>query len=128
MTSGYTIMILSMNKKPGEETSTRLRRIRPPEKVMIVIFCDKYSILLTEYPPRGTIIRGPYYASIIQRLCCAIVEKHRGKVSHGVLLLLHDNTLFHKCNIVQDAIGKDGFVELIHPVYIAPSDYYLFSN
>ena len=37
----------------------------------------------------------------------------------------------HKCNIVQAAIQKVGFVELNHPAYspnIAPSDYYLFSN
>ena len=37
----------------------------------------------------------------------------------------------HKCNIVQAAIRKAGFVELNHSVYsldIAPSHYYLVSN
>ena len=75
-------------------------------------------------------ISGPYYASIIERLRCPILEKRRGKVSHGVLLL-HANAPVDKCNIVQAAIRKAGFVELNHLAYspdIAPSDYYLFSN
>ena len=82
----------------------------------MVIFWDKYSILLTEYLPHETTISGPYYAALINRLRCAILEKHHDKVSHGVLLL-HDNAPFHKCNIVQTTIQKAGFVELIRPVY-----------
>ena len=96
----------------------------------MVIFWDNYGILLTEYLSRGTRIGGSYYAPIIERLHCVIVEKHHGKVSDEVLLL-HDNTPVHKCNIVQAAIRKAGFVELNHPVYspgIGSSDYYLFSK
>ena len=96
----------------------------------MVIFWDKWGILLTEYLPDGTTISGPYYASIIKRLHCTIVEKRRGKVSDGVLLL-HDNASVHKCNIVQVANRKAGFVELNNSVYspdIAPSDYYLLSS
>ena len=70
---------------------------------MMIIFWDKYGVLLTEYLPRGITINGPYYASIIERLCSVIVKKGRGKVSHEVLLL-HDNALIHKCKIVQAAI------------------------
>ena len=58
---------------------------------MMMIFWDKDGVLLTEYLPRGTTISGPCYASIIERLRSAIVEKGRGKVSRG-MLLLHDNT------------------------------------
>ena len=45
------------------------------------------------------------------------------------MLLLHDNVLVHKSNIVQAAIRQTGLVELNHPAYspdIAPSDYYMF--
>ena len=86
-------------KKPGEETATPLRQERPAKKIMMVIFWDKYDILLTEYLPCGTTISSSYYASIIERLRCAILEKSRGTVSDGVLLL-HDNAPVHKCNIV----------------------------
>ena len=93
---------------------------------MMIIFWAKDGVLLTEYLPRGTTIHSPCYASIIERLRSVIVEKERGKVSHGVLLL-HDNAPIDKCNIVQAAIRQAGFIELNHPD-IAPSDYHLFPN
>ena len=58
------------------------------------------------------------------------MEKERGKVSRGVLLL-HDDALIHKRKIVQTAIRQAGFIELNRCAYspdIAPSDYHLFSN
>ena len=82
----------------------------------MIIFWNKYGILLSEYLLRRTTISSSYYASIIERLCFAILEKRRGEVSDEVLLL-HDNVPVHKCNIVQAAIGKAGFVELNHPAY-----------
>ena len=116
-------------KKPDEETLTRLLRTRPAEKITMVIFWDKYGIMLNEYLPRRTTISGSYYVSITQQLCYAILEKCCGKVTDEVLLL-HDNASIHKCNIVQAAIRKADF-KLNHPAYssdIAPSVYYLFSN
>ena len=98
--------------------------------MMMIIFWDKDGVLFTEYLPRGATTNDPGYASIIERLCSVIVEKGRGKVSHGVLLL-HDNAPIHKCNIVQATIRQVDFIELNHPVYspdIAPSDFHLFSN
>ena len=97
---------------------------------MMMIFWDKNGVLLTEYLPRETTINRPSDASIIERLRSVIVEKRRGKISHGVLLL-HDNAPIHHCKIVQAAIRQIGFIELNHQAYspdIAPSDYHLFSN
>ena len=65
---------------------------------MMIIFWDEDGVL-----PGGITINDPYYASIIERLRSVIVEKGRGKVSRGVVLL-HDNVLIDKCNIVQAAI------------------------
>ena len=97
---------------------------------MMTIFWDKDGILLTDYLAHGSTINGQYYGSLIERLRRTILEKRRGKISHGVLLL-HDNAPVHKSNIVQAAIRQVGFVELNHPAYspdIAPTDYYLFSK
>ena len=91
-------------KKPGEEKPTRPRRTRSPEKILMILFWDKYGILLTEYLPHGTAISGSCCISIIERLRCDMLEKHRGKVSDGVLLL-HDNAPLHRCSFVQAAIG-----------------------
>ena len=112
MRARYTITISLVNKKSRlEKTPTRLRRTRPDKNIMMVIFWDKYGILLTKYLLHGTTISSSYYVLIIERLCCVILEKRGGKVSDGVLLL-HDNTPVHKCNIVQAAIRKASFVQL----------------
>ena len=107
-----------------------LHRTGPAEKIIMGIFWYKYNILLIEYLPGRATISDSYSALIMERLCCAVLEKRGGKVSDGVLLL-HANAVIHKCNIVQAAIGKTCFVELNDLAYspdIAPSDYYLFSN
>ena len=117
-------------KRLGEQTSTRLRQERSAGKIMMIILLDKDSVLLTEHMPRGTTINAPCYASIIERLRSVIVEKGRGKVSHGVLLL-HYNTPTDKCKIVRVAIRQAGFIELNHPVYspdIALTNYHPFSH
>ena len=69
----------------------------------MVIFWDKYGILLSEYLPSGTTISSSYYASIIEQLHCAVREKYGGKISDGVVLL-HDNAPVHTYNIVQSAL------------------------
>jgi histone-lysine N-methyltransferase SETMAR len=117
-------------KRSDEPTPTRSRRQRSTRKLMMIIFWDKDGVLLIDYLPHGTTINGLYYASIIDRLRSDILEKRRGKMRLGVLLL-HDNAPVHKSNIVQASIRQVGFVELNHPTYspdIAPSDYHLFSN
>ena len=117
-------------KKTGEKTTTRPRIQRSTGKIMMTIFWDNEGILLTDYLSRGDTISGQYYASLIDRLRSAVLEKRRGKLTHGVLLL-HDNAPVHKSNIAQAAIRRVGFAELNHPAYsldIAPTDYYLFSN
>ena len=117
-------------KRLGEQTPTRLRQGRSAGKIMMINFLDKDGVLLTEYLPRGTTINGPCYASVIERLRSAIVEKRRGEVSRGVLLL-HDNNPIHKCKFVQAAMRKAGFIELNHLARspdITPTDYHLVSN
>ena len=83
---------------------------------MMVIFWEKSGILLSEYLPGGTTISSLYYAAIIERLSCAILEKRDGKVNDEVLLL-HGNALVDQCNIVHTAIRKGDFIELNVPVY-----------
>ena len=89
-----------------------------------MVFCSP-SICHVE--PRLMVLSD---ASIIERLCSVIVEKGRGKVSRGVLLL-HENAPIHKCNIVQGAIRQVGFIELNHLAYsldIVPPNYHPLPN
>ena len=88
-------------KRLGEQTSTRQRQERSAGKMRMIIFWNKDGVLLTEYLPRGTTISGPCCASIIERLRSVIVEKRRGKVSRGVMLL-HDNASIHMFTLLFD--------------------------
>ena len=97
-------------KRLGEQTPIRLHQERSAGKIMMIIFWDKDDVLLTEYLPHGTTINDPCYATIIERMRSVIVEKGRGRVSHGVVLL-HDNAPIHKCNIVHAAIRQAGFIK-----------------
>ena len=117
-------------KKPGEKTPSRPRIQRSTGKIMMTIFWDNEGILLMDYLSHGDTISGRYYASLIDRLRSAVLEKRRGKFSRGVLLL-HDNAAVHKSNVAQATIRRVGFAKLNHPSYsldIAPSDHYIFSN
>lgn len=112
-----TRMAANIWKKPDEQRPTRPRRQRSAGKLTLIIFWGKCGILFIDYLPRGTTVNGSYYASTFERLRSAILEKRRGKVSRG-LLLLHDNPSVHKCNIVQAAIQQTGFVKLNHrPIF-----------
>ena len=123
MNPGFITTILSASWKPrsgrgyvNKHQLDSAKERSAGKMMMMTIFWDKDGVLLTEYLPRGTTINDPCYASIVERLRSVIVEKRRGKVSHGVLLL-HDNAPIDKCKIVQAAIRQAGFIESNHPVY-----------
>ena len=117
-----------MWRRPEEQRPTQPRQHQSIGKIVLVMFWDQDGVLLTDYLVGGQTINGTYYASLIERLRDVILEKRRGKINNGVLLL-HDNAPVHKCNIVQAAIRQTGLVELNHPAYspnIASSDYHMF--
>ena len=72
---------------------------------MMIIFWDKGGVLLTEYLPCGTTINGPSDASHIEQLRSFIVEKGRGKISRGVVLL-HDNAPIHMFTLLFDRLAS----------------------
>ena len=55
-----------------------------------------------------------YRQFLVTHGCSATLEKHRGKVSHGLLLLQVDAPV-HKSNMAQAGIEKATFTELNHP-------------
>lgn len=99
-------------------------------KIMGTFFWDSEGLLLADYMPHKTTITADVYAEQIRKLRAAIVEKRRGKISKGVLLL-HDNAPVHTARKSKAAIRECGFEEIPHPPYspdLAPSDYYLFRH
>ena len=102
-------------RKPGAKAPTRPRVTRSASKIIMTIWhCE--GVLLGDFLPCGTTINGPYYASLLHRLCSSIREKCRGKFRLGVLLLLRQCT----CLQVQHhtvAIQYSDFTELNRLAY-----------
>jgi hypothetical protein len=96
---------------------------------MMTVFWNKDGVLLTDYLTQGNTTNDLYYASLIERLRSATLEKCRGKDTRGVLLL-NVNVPIHKPNVVQSAIRQAGFAQLNHPVYspdVTPTEYHSHS-
>ena len=71
-----------------------------------------------------------YYANLLDQLRTAIHEKRQGKLSEGVLLQ-QDNAKVHTCKVAMDAVERNRYELIPHPVYspdLAPSDFFLFPN
>ena len=80
--------------------------------------------------PKRSTISGVYYANLLDLLRTAIREKRRCKLSKGVLLQ-QENARGHTCKVAMDAVGRNGYELIPHPVYspdLAPSDFFSFLN
>lgn len=117
-------------RRRGEPAPVKFKTQPSAGKIMATIFWDAEGILLIDYMPHKTTITGIYYAQLLQKLRAEIIEKRRGLMRRGVLLL-QDNAPVHKSHVAQAAIRECGFAQLKHPPYspdLAPSDYFLFQN
>ena len=75
-------------------------------------------------------MNSQYCADLIIKLRQAIIEKHRDKLSRGILLL-QDNAPVHTAQVARRAVRDMGFEEINHPPYspdLATSDFYLFKD
>ena len=97
-------------------------------KVLTSIFWDQDGILPIDYLPKGQTINTEYYSTLLVQLQDILKDKHRGKVTKGVLFL-HDNAPTHRALAIQQKVAYLGFHCLDHPPYtpdLAPSGYNLF--
>lgn len=72
-------------------------------KIIVAVFWDCQEILLIDYIPKGQTTTGYYYADLITKVREAIKEKHRAKLSLGVLFL-HGNALTHQSEVALKAL------------------------
>ena len=98
-------------------------------KVMATVSWDAKGIIM-DFLPKRSIITGVYYANLLDQLRTAIREKHRGKLSKGILMQ-QDNARGHTCKVAMYAVEWNGYELITHPAYspdLAPSDFFLFQN
>ena len=99
-------------------------------KVMASVFWDAQGIIMLDFLAKKSTITVGYYANLLDQLKTVIREKHRGKLSKGILLQ-QDNARVHTCKIAMDAVEQNGYELIPHLPYspdLAPSDYFLFPN
>ena len=79
---------------------------------------------MLDFLAKKSTITDAYYAISLR---IVIREKHRGKLSKGILLQ-QDNARVHTCKIAMDTVERNGYELIPHPAYspdLAPSDYFL---
>jgi len=112
----------------GSPRPRKFRVQKSAGKILASIFWNEDGILLVDYLLKGQTINAEYYSSLLVQLKDILKEKHRGKVTKGVLLL-HDNGPAHRALAAQKKLAYLGFQCLDHSAYspdLAPSDYQLF--
>ena len=115
---------------PGSPRPKKFKTQPSAGKVMATIFWDAKGVIMLDFLPKRSTITGVYYANLLDQLRIAIHEKHRGKLSKGVLLQ-QDNSRVHACNVAMDAVERNGYELIPHPANspdLAPSEFFLFPN
>ena len=83
------------SKLPGSPALKKFKRVSSAGKVMASIFWDIQGVIIVDYLEERHTLNGAYYAKELRRLRQDIVEKRRGKLTRGVLLL-QDNAPAHR--------------------------------
>ena len=115
---------------PGSPRPKKFKTQPSAGKVMATVFWDAQGVIMLDFLAKKSTITGAYYANLLDQLRIVIREKHRGKLSKG-MLLQQDNARVHTCKIAMDAVVRNGYELIPHPAYfpdLAPSDYSLFPN
>ena len=83
---------------------------------MATVFWDAQGIIMLDFLAKKSTITVGYYANLLDQLKTVIREKHRGKLSKGILLQ-QDNARVHTCKIAMDAVEQNGYELIPHPAY-----------
>ena len=98
----------------GSSRPKKFRAQKSAGKVLALIFWDQDSILFIHYLPKGQTINAEYYSSLLVQFKDILKEKHRGKVTKGVLSL-HDNAPAHRALATQKKLAYLDSQCLDHP-------------
>jgi histone-lysine N-methyltransferase SETMAR len=98
-------------------------------KVMLTLFWDSKGLILEHYMSKGTTVTSSSYCDLlVNHLKPAVIFKHCGLLTTGVLLL-HDNARPHTAYAMVAKIKDFHFECLHHPLYLtdlAPSNFHVF--
>ncbi len=113
----------------GGKAPKKFKQVDSAGKVMLTLFWDSKGVLLEEYLPPGWTVNADMYCEMLFKLCRAIQNKQRGKLSKGIVFL-HDNARPHMVRLTQIVLNDFQWDVFPHPLYspdLAPSDFHAFS-
>ena len=71
--------------------------------MMATVFWDTKGVIMLDFLPKRSTITEVYYANWLDQLRTTVHEKHRGKLSKGVLLQQDNTARVHTCKFAMDA-------------------------
>ena len=121
----------SVWKHPSSPSPTKALVSKSAGKVMAIIFCDIYGVLLNHFVPTKTTVTGSYYATLLRSELMSAIRKKRPCLLTTGFYLHHDNAPCHSSQVVKDTVEKLNVALLPHPPYspdLAICDFWLFPN
>ncbi|KAJ4429714.1 hypothetical protein ANN_21918 [Periplaneta americana] len=112
----------------GSPVRTKFKQTLSVRKVMCTVFWDRKGILLIDFLPRGEKVNADRYYETLRKLRRAILNKRRGMLTAGVVLL-HDSARSHTARLTAPVLTEFGWELFDHPPYspdLAPSDFHVF--
>ena len=82
---------------PGSPRPKKFKMQPSAGKVMATVFWDAKGVIMLDVLPKRSTITGVYHANLLDQLRTAILEKHRGKLSKGVLLQQDNERVHNGC-------------------------------
>ena len=119
----------SVWKHPSSPSPTKALISKSAWKVMAIIFCDTYGVVLNHFVPPKTTVTGNYYATLLRTELMAAIRRKRPHLRRSGFILHHDNAPSHSSHVVMDTLEKLDVELLPHPPYspdLAICDFWLF--
>ena len=101
---------------PGSLRPKKFKTQPSAGKVMATVFWDAQGVITLDFLAKKSTVIAAYYANLLDQLRTVIHEKHRGKLSKGILIQ-QDNARVHTCKTAMDAVERNGYELIPHPAY-----------
>ena len=115
---------------PGSPRPKKFKTQPSAGEVMATVFWDAKGVVMLDFLSKKSTITGVYYASLLDQLRTAILEKLQGKPTEGVLLQ-QDKGRVHTCKVAMDAVERNRYELIPQPACspdLSPSDFFLFQD
>ena len=107
----------------------KFRRSQNCAKMLMIFAYDFRGVLTAHRVPTGEIVNKENYKMYIRTILRPAIRRKRQEIIDRTPLILHDNALPHKANVVKELLESYQWEVLDHPPYspdMSPPDFDLF--